>query len=88
MLFPSSDHSSASELEPKSCSVNNTDHNANEELGELESLKERNKSMENELKEMQERYSEMSLKFAQVEGERQQLMMTLRNLKNATARKT
>jgi FtsZ-binding cell division protein ZapB len=64
------------------------DHNANEELGELESLKERNKSMENELKEMQERYSEMSLKFAQVEGERQQLMMTLRNLKNATARKT
>jgi FtsZ-binding cell division protein ZapB len=57
-------------------------------LGELESLKERNKSMENELKEMQERYSEMSLKFAQVEGERQQLMMTLRNLKNATARKT
>ncbi|XP_034894635.1 uncharacterized protein [Populus alba] len=88
MLSIKSDHSSASELEPKTCSVNNTDHNANEELGELESLKERNKSMENELKEMQERYSEMSLKFAQVEGERQQLVMTLRNLKNATARKT
>ncbi|KAJ7010693.1 leucine-rich repeat-containing protein [Populus alba x Populus x berolinensis] len=88
ILSIKSDHSSASELEPKTCSVNNTDHNANEELGELESLKERNKSMENELKEMQERYSEMSLKFAQVEGERQQLVMTLRNLKNATARKT
>ncbi|MED6136028.1 hypothetical protein PIB30_052104 [Stylosanthes scabra] len=43
-------------------------------------LKERNKSMESELKEMQERYLEMSLKFAEVEGERQQLVMTLRNL--------
>ncbi|KAF9689359.1 hypothetical protein SADUNF_Sadunf01G0084100 [Salix dunnii] len=82
----SSDHSSVSEYEPKTCSINNTDHNANEELGE--SLKERNKSMENELKEMQESYSEISLKFAHVEGERQQLVMTLRNLKNATARKT
>ncbi|XP_052117282.1 uncharacterized protein LOC107488255 isoform X3 [Arachis duranensis] len=43
-------------------------------------LTERNKSMESELKEMQERYLEMSLKFAEVEGERQQLVMTLRNL--------
>ncbi|MED6203613.1 hypothetical protein PIB30_000693 [Stylosanthes scabra] len=43
-------------------------------------LKERNESMESELKEMQERYLEMSLKFAEVEGERQQLVMTLRNL--------
>ncbi|KAJ6426613.1 hypothetical protein OIU84_022250 [Salix udensis] len=53
-LSISSNHSSVSEYEPKTCSINNTDHNANEELGELESLKERNKSMENELKEMQE----------------------------------
>jgi len=52
-------------------------------LSELVTLKERNKTMENELKEMQERYSEISLKFAEVEGERQQLVMTLRNLKNA-----
>lgn len=52
-------------------------------LNEMGSLKERNKSMECELKEMQERYSEISLKFAEVEGERQQLVMTLRNLKNA-----
>ncbi|GAV81261.1 NT-C2 domain-containing protein [Cephalotus follicularis] len=44
--------------------------------------KERNRSMESELKEMQERYSEISLKFAEVEGERQQLVMTIRNLKN------
>ena len=49
-------------------------------LTELTSLKERNKSMERELKEMQERYLEMSLNFAEVEGERQKLVMTVRNL--------
>lgn len=52
----------------------------------MAALKEKNKSMENELKEMQERYSEISLKFAEVEGERQQLVMTVRNLKNAKKR--
>lgn len=46
-------------------------------------LKEQNKAMEIELNEMQERYSEISLKFAEVEGERQQLIMRVRNLKNA-----
>ncbi|KAK6155719.1 hypothetical protein DH2020_009967 [Rehmannia glutinosa] len=51
-------------------------------LSEVVSLKERNKSMEDELKEMHERYSEISLRFAEVEGERQQLVMTLRNLKS------
>ncbi|GMI99612.1 hypothetical protein like AT5G52280 [Hibiscus trionum] len=51
-------------------------------LNEVEGLKERNKSMECELKDMEERYSEISLKFAEVEGERQQLVMTVRNLKN------
>ncbi|XP_047321377.1 interaptin [Impatiens glandulifera] len=51
-------------------------------LHEVTQIKEKNKSMEIELKEMQERYSEISLKFAEVEGERQQLVMTLRNLKN------
>lgn len=40
--------------------------------------------MENELIEVQERYSETSLKFAEVEGERQQLLMTIRNLKHPT----
>lgn len=54
----------------------------NELLNEVEVLKERNKYMETELKEMEERYSEISLKFAEVEGERQQLVMALRNLKN------
>ncbi|XP_073126272.1 uncharacterized protein [Henckelia pumila] len=49
---------------------------------EVVSLREDNKSMEERLKEMHERYSEISLRFAEVEGERQQLVMTLRNLKN------
>ncbi|KAI3727599.1 hypothetical protein L6452_16217 [Arctium lappa] len=50
---------------------------------EISALLNINKCMEVELKEMQERYSEISLKFAEVEGERQQLVMRLRNLKNA-----
>ncbi|PON66409.1 EEIG1/EHBP1 N-terminal domain containing protein [Trema orientale] len=49
---------------------------------EVASLKEKNKFMEKELKEMEGRYSEISLRFAEVEGERQQLVMTVRNLKN------
>ena len=51
-------------------------------LCEVALLKERNKSMEEELKEMRERYSEISLRFAEVEGERQQLVMALRNVKS------
>ncbi|XP_011030109.1 PREDICTED: LOW QUALITY PROTEIN: synaptonemal complex protein ZIP1-like [Populus euphratica] len=51
-------------------------------LTEMAQLKERNKCMETELKEMQERYLEISLKLAEVVGERQQLVMTVRNLKN------
>ncbi|KAL3498813.1 hypothetical protein ACH5RR_041545 [Cinchona calisaya] len=66
--------------ELRSCT---TDSRLDELLNEMTSLKEKNKSMEGELKEMQERYSEISLKFAEVEGERQQLVMKLRNLKNA-----
>lgn len=50
---------------------------------ELDLILGKNKSMEAELKELQEKYSEMSLKFAEVEGERQQLVMTLRNVKNS-----
>ncbi|KAJ9555241.1 hypothetical protein OSB04_009855 [Centaurea solstitialis] len=48
---------------------------------EIASLKRLNTSMEVELLEMQERYSEISLKFAEVEGERQRLVMTLRSRK-------
>ncbi|KAF3653973.1 putative nuclear transcription factor Y subunit C-3 [Capsicum annuum] len=55
-----------------------------EELShETELLREKNKLMEVELKEMQGRYSEISLKFAEVEGERQKLAMKLRNIKSA-----
>ncbi|XP_031495051.1 uncharacterized protein LOC116260741 isoform X2 [Nymphaea colorata] len=52
-------------------------------ITEIAQLKKKNASMEDELKDMQERYSDISLKFAEVEGERQQLVMTIRNLKNA-----
>ncbi|XP_010521324.1 PREDICTED: myosin-7B [Tarenaya hassleriana] len=51
-------------------------------MDELAHLKNKNNCMERELKEMEERYSEISLKFAEVEGERQQLVMAVRNLKN------
>ncbi|XP_038726099.1 myosin-11-like [Tripterygium wilfordii] len=61
----------------------NRDCNVNELLTELVSLKERNNTVESELKEMQQIYSEISLKFAEVEGERQLLVMTVRNLKNS-----
>lgn len=64
----------------------NTDSEAErlskELLKEVEVLKGKNTTMETELKEMEERYSEISLKFAEVEGERQQLVMAVRNLKN------
>lgn len=60
----------------------NDEQNLNKLLSEISSLDERNKHMESELKEMQEKYLEISLRFAEVEGERQQLVMTLRNLRN------
>ncbi|RCV42227.1 hypothetical protein SETIT_9G199700v2 [Setaria italica] len=67
------------------CNCNRQDmRNAAEQSSkELTSLKERNKAMEEELKELHERYSEISLRFAEVEGERQQLVMTVRSLKNS-----
>lgn len=67
----------------KPSTTNNEECSINDMLIELDSLKEKNQCMESELKDMQERYSEISLKFAEVEGERQKLVMTLRNLKNA-----
>ncbi|KAI4383102.1 hypothetical protein MLD38_008980 [Melastoma candidum] len=54
-----------------------------ESKGEVEILREKNRKMEKELKEMEERYSEVSLRFAMVESEREQLVMTVRNLKNS-----
>ncbi|KAK8307212.1 hypothetical protein V6Z11_D03G177600 [Gossypium hirsutum] len=79
MPFAKSKYDSLSEKEQ---SIVDKDGNQDELIAELESLRERNKSMENELKDMQERYSEISLKFAEVEGARQQLVMTVRTLKN------
>lgn len=42
-------------------------------------MKNKYVDVENELKEMHERYLELSLQFAEVEGERQKLMMTVKN---------
>ncbi|KAL0324313.1 UNVERIFIED_CONTAM: hypothetical protein Scaly_2398400 [Sesamum calycinum] len=73
-----------------STSINSSTTNDTGYLDELKNemalLRERNESMEAELKEMQGRYSELSLKFAEVEGERQQLVMRVRYLKNAKKR--
>ncbi|MCI10665.1 F-box and leucine rich repeat domains containing protein [Trifolium medium] len=51
----------------------------NELIKDMLELKTRHSSMETELKEMHDRYSQLSLQFAEVEGERQKLMMTLKN---------
>ncbi|KAH9611075.1 hypothetical protein KSS87_018978 [Heliosperma pusillum] len=59
-----------------------TDSRTSDLLSEVALLMEKNRSTEDELKELQEKYSEVSLKFAEVEGERQQLVMTIRNLRN------
>ncbi|KAL5225882.1 hypothetical protein ABZP36_012521 [Zizania latifolia] len=56
---------------------------ADQAVKELGILQERNTALEEQLKELHERYSEISLKFAEVEGERQQLVMTVRSLKNS-----
>uniref|UniRef100_A0A5B6ZIB4 Putative myosin-9 isoform X1 n=2 Tax=Davidia involucrata TaxID=16924 RepID=A0A5B6ZIB4_DAVIN len=84
MSLIKSDDDILSEKELEASSLN-TRHqrNPDELLNEMALLRERNKAMEGELKEMQGRYSEISLKFAEVEGERQQLVMTVRNLRNA-----
>ncbi|KAL3331317.1 hypothetical protein AABB24_034907 [Solanum stoloniferum] len=82
VLSPEEDESSNQMLTRKSmeASASNTRH-LEELSSEVELLKEKNNVMEDELMEMQERYSELSLKFAEVEGERQQLVMKLRNAK-------
>ncbi|CAN0902751.1 Laminin subunit alpha-2 [Linum grandiflorum] len=68
----------------KTCTEQELDNcNLTEILSEMAQLKERNKRMAGELKEMEVMYSDISLKFAEVEGERQQLVMTVRNLKNS-----
>lgn len=51
----------------------------NELIKDMLELKARHVAVETELKEMHDRYSQLSLDFAEVEGERQKLMMTLKN---------
>ncbi|GMH01091.1 hypothetical protein Nepgr_002930 [Nepenthes gracilis] len=51
----------------------------NELIKDMLELKASYSAMEMELTEMHERYSQLSLQFAEVEGERQRLMMTLKN---------
>ncbi|KAK4748601.1 hypothetical protein SAY87_015187 [Trapa incisa] len=50
---------------------------------EVSLLRETNESLEIELKDMQGKYSDLSLRFAEVDGHRQKLMMTVGYLKNA-----
>ncbi|KAK8291133.1 hypothetical protein V6Z12_D06G042700 [Gossypium hirsutum] len=53
----------------------------NELIKNMLEIKGRYGAVETELKEMHERYSQLSLQFAEVEGERQKLMMTLKNVR-------
>ncbi|KAF9608198.1 hypothetical protein IFM89_007820 [Coptis chinensis] len=54
----------------------------NELIKDMLELKGRYVAVETELKEMHDRYSELSLQFAEVEGERQKLVMTLKNARS------
>ncbi|PIA48008.1 hypothetical protein AQUCO_01400535v1 [Aquilegia coerulea] len=54
----------------------------NELIKDMLELKGRYGAVETELKEMHDRYSQLSLQFAEVEGERQKLVMTLKNVRS------
>ncbi|ESQ43294.1 hypothetical protein EUTSA_v10012668mg [Eutrema salsugineum] len=69
-------------MEARSQENGHKEENLTKLSDELAYCKNKNSSMERELNEMEERYSEISLRFAEVEGERQQLVMAVRNLKN------
>jgi len=51
-------------------------------VNDLVELRKRVKQLEGELRDMRDRYSTMSLRFAEVEGEREELVMTIRTLRN------
>lgn len=51
-------------------------------MNDLLRYKQTTSSLEAELKDMRERYLQMSLQFAEVEAQREQLVMTVKNLKN------
>lgn len=50
-------------------------------IQDLADLKRKNVMLEDELKDMRERYFNMSLQFAEVEAEREELVMTIRTLR-------
>ncbi|KAL5703877.1 hypothetical protein ACHQM5_022372 [Ranunculus cassubicifolius] len=54
----------------------------NELIKDMLELKREYLAIETELKEMHDRYSQLSLAFAEVEGERQKLVMTLKNTRS------
>lgn len=51
-------------------------------VNDLLQYKQTVSSLQSELKDMQERYFQMSLQFADVEAQREELVMTVKNLKN------
>ncbi|KAL6493168.1 hypothetical protein OROGR_032927 [Orobanche gracilis] len=53
----------------------------NEMIKELLGLKEKHSALEAELRQMHDSYSQLSLQFAEVEGERQKLEMSLKNIR-------
>ncbi|XP_039003425.1 LOW QUALITY PROTEIN: GRIP and coiled-coil domain-containing protein 2-like [Hibiscus syriacus] len=55
----------------------------NELIKDMLEIKGKYGVVETELKEMHERYSQLSLQFAEVEGERQKLVMTLKNIRQS-----
>ncbi|GER47898.1 hypothetical protein STAS_25041 [Striga asiatica] len=55
----------------------------NELIKETLQLKERRAALEAELRDMHDRYSQLSLQFAEVEGDRQKLRMTLKNVRSS-----
>lgn len=54
---------------------------ADKVIADLAELKTKNELLEDELKDMRQRYFNMSLQFAEVEAEREQLVMTIRNIR-------
>ncbi|KAJ7959058.1 putative Myosin heavy chain-like protein [Quillaja saponaria] len=55
----------------------------NELIKDMLEIKARQAAVETELKDMHDRYSQLSLQFAEVEGERQKLVMTLKNIRSS-----
>ena len=51
-------------------------------VSDLVGLRKRVKQLEGELREMRDRYSTMSLRFAEVEAQREDLVMTVRTLRS------